>query len=165
MSLRATLLLSLVTLSSGACSGPDTRGNAATGIPGRPAVPLWVQVESCEGGRPVVRDYSVLKMPDERLYWAISYRDGDCRIFGAILHKDESRAPDDCDVRFRSKDPLPKRGQACPCTPGRYDLQEGRATSEKCCERHPESVHCVQPATPGAEPSVPDVEPEPAPEE
>ena len=102
----------------------------------------------------MVRDFSVLKMPDERLFWAISYRDKECRIYGAILKQDDTRSPDDCDVRFRSKDPLPKTGKRCRCVPGRYDLQEGRSTAVKCCARYPDSVHCKDKLP------APDVEPE-----
>ena len=137
----------------GACSGADTTdGDPMDGV-GKPKIPLWVEVAECKKGRPVVRDYSVLKMPDERLFWAISYRDKQCWIFGAILKQDDTRNPDDCDVRFRSKMPLPKSGKRCKCVPGKYDLQEGRSTSEKCCTRYPESVHC-KPKAPEPE-SVP----------
>lgn len=140
----------------GACSGPTTKdGDPLEGV-GKPKIPLWVEIAECKKGRPVVRDYSVLKMPDERLLWAISYRDKQCWMFGAILKQGETRNPDDCDVRFRSKEPLPKKGKRCLCTQGRYDLQEGRSTSEKCCARYPDSVHCkdklpepeVEPETP-----------------
>jgi len=138
----------------GACSGPDvTGGDPLEGI-GKPQIPLWVQIDECKHGRPVVRDFSVLKMPNERLFWAIAYRDKECRVYGAILEMGDTGKPDDCDVRFRSKEPLPKKGARCRCVPGRYDLQEGRSTSEKCCARYPESVHCRDKLP------VPDVEPE-----
>ncbi len=154
---RAALVLSYVLL-LGACSGPDTTDGDPLDSIGRPKIPLWVQVDECKKGRPVVRDYSVLKMPDERLFWAISYRDKTCRVYGAILKKDATRNPDDCDVRFRSKETLPKKGRRCKCAIGRYDLQEGRSTAEKCCARYPDSVHCKEKLP------EPDVEPEIAPQ-
>jgi len=137
----------------GACSGADTTGGGSADIPGKMKIPLWVKVDECKKGHPVVRDFSVLKMPDERLFWAISYRDKECRIYGAILKKGETRTPDDCDVRFRSKEPVSRRGKHCKCVPGDYELQEGRSTSEKCCARYPDSVHCKDKLP------IPDVEP------
>ncbi|MFH1529389.1 MAG: hypothetical protein ABIK09_01500 [Pseudomonadota bacterium] len=152
----AVALFSVLLL--GACSGPTTReGDPLEGV-GKPKIPLWVEIAECKKGRPVVRDFSVLKMPDEKLFWAISYRDKSCHIYGAILKEGDSRAPGDCDVRFRSKEPLPKAGKRCSCVAGRYDLQEGRSTAEKCCARYPDSVHCREKLP------APDVEPLPEPE-
>jgi len=105
-------------------------------------VPLWVDVECTKRGRPKFVEYSVLKMPDEKVGWAMANLEGECRIYGTLVHKSVKR-PDLCDIRFRSKDAFGK-GKRCKCQPGRTDLQEGTPTSKRCCEKYPDKVYCKE---------------------
>jgi hypothetical protein len=122
-----------------ACSGTETKEATAAD-----PQPLWAKVDVCAVEGPVVKELSLLKMPDEKLYWAFATRDGECRLYGALMWDNAVRGPDECDIRFRSTDPLPPVAGACNCRPGRFPLQEGRATSLRCCEKYPDSIHCRQ---------------------
>jgi len=104
------------------------------------SVPLWVDLECSKRGKPRFKDYSVLKMPDEKVVWALARLGEYCRVYGALIKK-TTKKTDLCDIRFRSKDPVVATGR-CRCVPGRYKLEEGRPTSERCCEKHPDSVYC-----------------------
>jgi len=108
-------------------------------------VPLWVEVECSKSGRlKSPKDYSVLMMPDEQVQWVLtSSFDNQCRIYGAIVKKTVRNA-DLCDIRFRSRDALPVESK-CACVPGRYVLEEGYPTSERCCKLYPDRVYCKQP--------------------
>jgi hypothetical protein len=131
-------LLAVAVLGLG-CSGSETKDGAATD-----PQPLWAKVDVCAVEGPVVKELSVLKMPDEKLFWVFATRDGECRLYGALVWDNAAREPDECDIRFRSSEPLPPVGGACNCRPGRVRLQEGRATSVRCCEKYPDSIHCRQ---------------------
>ena len=141
--IAATLIAGML-LTLGACSGADKRQERTLG---KMKVPLWVEVAECRKGRPHVEDYSVLKMPGEKVLWAFGYRDKACWMFGALMRKGDKRAPDDCDIRYRSKEPVKVKGKRCRCVVGLYDLVEGRSTSERCCKRNPDSIHCLEKAT------------------
>ena len=121
-------------------------------------VPLWVELECNKKGKPVFGDYSVLKMPDEKMVWAIAKLGDKCRIYGALQRKG-SRKTDLCDIRFRSKNPVVDSGR-CKCVAGRYDLEEGRPTSKKCCRKYPDSVYCKPADAPMPELKTPESDPE-----
>lgn len=148
--------LFLLLLLASACSGPQTREDGVDVE--KEKIPLWVEISECRDGKPVVKKdgYSVLKMPDDKLYWVVSKRDGECRVFGAMVGKGEQRKPDACDIRFRSKDPVKPQGRSCSCATGRFDLQEGRPVNKKCCERYPDGIYCDKPAS-----SLPEAAPRP----
>jgi hypothetical protein len=128
-------------------------------------IPLWVDVE-CKAGRPVFKDYSVLKLPDERDDWALVKLDQSCRIYGALVKKSVKKA-DMCDIRFRTRQELVPAGQRCACIAGRHELEEGRPTSKHCCEKFPDKPYCRDVTTPmpPVPPEVPPPEPAPEPEE
>jgi hypothetical protein len=102
-------------------------------------VPLWVEVECTKRGKPRFKDYSVLKLPIEKVGWALARLDDHCRVYGTLT--DGTRDADLCDIRFRSRDPVVE-GARCKCVPGRYVLEEGYPTSKRCCEKYPEKVYC-----------------------
>jgi hypothetical protein len=106
-------------------------------------LPLWVEVECTKNGKPKFKEYSVLKMPNEKVLWSMAKLDPYCRIYGAIIPK-TAKSADLCDIRFRSKDPVNPEGK-CRCVPGKYVLEEGRPTSSRCCEKYPDKVYCRQP--------------------
>lgn len=147
---RAGILALMVVISAG-CGGPT--GGAGTGHPlanNSPAIespieiPLWVDLACNAAGEPVYGTYSVVKLPNEKVLWSMAVLDtGDCRIYGAIVPSGVTQ-PDLCDIRFRSK-----KGVAagrCRCVAGRYDLEEGRPTSQECCLKYPNAIYCKQPA-------------------
>jgi len=123
-------------------------------------IPLWVEVECTKSGKPKFKDYSVLKMPTEKVLWSMAKLPEDyCRIYGAIVPK-TAKSADLCDIRFRSKEPVSPDGK-CRCTAGKYVLQEGRPTSQRCCEKYPDKVYCKPPEEPPAPEPVPVPEPTP----
>lgn len=103
-------------------------------------VPLWVDVDCSQKGRTSFGEYSVLKMPGEKVQWTLAKLGDKCRVFGAIIPK-ETRKADLCDIRLRSVKPVVEEGR-CRCVAGRYQLEEGRPTSKRCCERYPDKVYC-----------------------
>jgi hypothetical protein len=109
-------------------------------------VPLWVEVECSGRGRASFGDYSILKMPNEKVQWVLAKLGEKCRVYGAIIPK-TSRKADPCDIRLRSVDPVVETGR-CKCVPGRYLLHEGRPTSKRCCERFPDRVYCKEDTPP-----------------
>lgn len=115
-------------------------------------IPLWVDVRCDAQGMPEYGEFAVVKMPSERIQWAMAVLDtGDCRIYGALVDASITE-PDLCDIRFRSKRAVaPGR---CACVPGRYDLEEGRPTSDECCRKHPNSVHCKSAPEAGKTPAL-----------
>lgn len=120
-------------------------------------VPLWVEVECSKRGRASFGEYSILKMPNEKVQWALAKLGEKCRVFGAIIPKTSGKA-DPCDIRLRSVKPVVETGR-CKCVPGRYLLQEGRPTSKRCCERFPDKVYCKD----NTPPAVPVEEDSPSP--
>lgn len=144
--------VALVALLAAGCGGPA--GSDGTGHPlakNSPAIespieiPLWVDLTCDAGGNPVYGTYSVVKLPNEKVLWSMAVLDtGDCRIYGAIVPQGVTQ-PDLCDIRFRSKKGV--FAGRCRCVAGRYDLEEGRPTSQECCQKFPNAIYCKQPAT------------------
>jgi hypothetical protein len=103
-------------------------------------IPLWVDLECSKRGKPKFVEYSVLKMPDEKVGWAMVNLEGDCRIYGTLVNKKIKR-PDLCDIRFRSTETF-GTGKRCTCRQGRQYLEEGTPTSKRCCKKYPDKVYC-----------------------
>ena len=113
-------------------------------------VPLWVEVDCSSRGKPKFKEYSVLKLPTEAVGWALARLDDDCRVYGTLV--EAGQKADLCDIRYRSKDPV-VTGKRCRCVPGRYDLEEGYPSSDRCCKKYPEKVYCKEKSTPPDAPS------------
>jgi hypothetical protein len=162
--IRVCLPLLLAALLSASCrSSPEEQDARLRGELGF-KVSLWVETECTKSGKTVFKDYSVLKLPDEKVVWTIAKIENDCRVYGAIVKKNQKQA-DLCDIRFRSKLPIVAEGK-CRCVAGRFDLEEGRPTSKRCCEKYPDKVYCKpepgaeQPATePQVDTPLPDATP------
>ena len=117
-------------------------------------IPLWVDLECTRKGKPRFKEYSILKMPDEVINWALAKLDNHCRIYGTLTEKG-GRKPDMCDIRFRSRDAVVETGR-CRCVAGRYVLEEGYPTSKRCCKKYPEKVYCKEQTGTVPEPPAPD---------
>ncbi len=111
-------------------------------------VPLWVELECSKKGKPRFKEYSVLKLPTEKVGWALAKLDDDCRVYGTLAEKG-TRA-DLCDIRYRSKQPV-NQGKRCRCVAGRYDLEEGYPSSKRCCKKYPDKVYCKEKSPPPEE--------------
>jgi hypothetical protein len=120
-------------------------------------IPLWVELECTKKGKPRFKEYSILKMPDEAINWALAKLDDHCRIYGTLTTKG-GRKPDMCDIRFRSRDAVVDTGR-CRCVAGRYVLEEGYPTSKRCCKKYPEKVYCKEPVETPPEPPSHDLPP------
>jgi len=158
--LVAAFLLASCALLAGCPSKHDPEVDRLKAELGVGTIPLWVEVE-CRNGKPVYKEYSVLKLPDERVDWALVNLDKSCRIYGALVKKSVKKA-DMCDIRFRTRQELVDAGQRCACVPGRWPLEEGRPTSKRCCEKFPDKPYCRDLDTPMA--PVPEEVPPPEPE-
>ncbi len=106
-------------------------------------VPLWVDLECSNKGKPRFKEYSVLKLPTEIVGWALARLDDKCRVYGTIVEK--GATADLCDIRYRSKQPV-TTGNRCRCVAGRYDLEEGYPSSKHCCQKYPDKVYCKEKA-------------------
>lgn len=146
-SLRTLLIVAAACLFAASCKTTQAEDQLKLQAELGGKIPLWVEVECSKKGKPIFNDYSVLKMPDEKVVWALAKLDDFCRVYGALVKKGR-KGTDLCDIRFRSQEPVSTKGR-CRCVAGRYKLQEGRPTSKRCCEKHPDSVHC-KPDQPGA---------------
>ena len=106
-------------------------------------IPLWVELACDPTGNPVYGRYSIVKLPTEKVMWSMAMLDtNDCRIYGAIVPASQTQ-PDLCEIRFRSKTAVTPG--KCTCVPGKYDLEEGRPTNQRCCEKYPNAVYCKPP--------------------
>ncbi len=143
--MKATHIFVLTALCTVALMGcRTTRSDAELGVGDNAPqdVDLWVDLQ-CPKGQNQFGEYGVLMMPEEKVQWTLAVLDGTCRIYGAIVPKDQQTV-DKCDIRLRSKEPIVKSGR-CRCAAGRWDLEEGRPTSKECCQRYPDRVYCKEP--------------------
>ncbi len=154
------LMMGALALASGCRTAQEdqSRLEAELGL----KLPLWVEVECTKSGKPRFKEYSVLKLPTEKVLWSMAKLDPYCRIYGAIVPK-TAKSADLCDIRFRSKDPVTSEGK-CRCVAGKYVLEEGRPTSQRCCEKYPDKVYCRQPEPEPTPAPTPDTAAPPLPE-
>jgi len=149
--LLAPLALSLILAACGGPTGGQDVGHPLGGKKqtdeGPVSIPLWVELACSAQGTPQWGKFSLIKLPSESVLWSLAYLDTqDCRVYGAIVPSGQKEA-DMCEIRFRSKKAV---GQGlCKCVPGRYDLEEGRPTSDHCCEKYPNAIYCKPPTTSG----------------